>query len=191
MLLDNLVVQARENNIPIMQAASLAYLKKIITEEKVKTILEIGTGIGYSTINMALEDDNIKIISVERDQKRYQMACDNVTKIGLEDRVQLILGDAKEVSLAEKFDLILIDAAKSSNKIFFEHFAKNLNPNGLIVTDNVNFYGLLNEKITNRNLKQLVNKIKKYRIFLEEKKDFTTTFVDVGDGLSISKRSDE
>ena len=171
-----------------MQKEALLYLKKLLKKEKIITILEIGTGIGYSTINMALVNDNIKITSIEKDKERYQMACDNVKKQLLTNRIQLILGDAKEIDLTEKFDLILIDAAKSSNKYFFEKFQYNLNKKGLIITDNVNFYNLINEKITNRNLKQLVNKIKKYRLFLEQHEHFKTSFIDVGDGLSVSKR---
>lgn len=71
---------------------------------------------------------------------------------------------------------------------FFEKFSGNLGENGVIITDNLNFHGLVNAEVKNRNLRQLVGKINKYVDFLKNNKDFETIFYEIGDGISISKR---
>ena len=181
---------AEEKNAPIMQRDGINFLVEQIIKKDVKNILEIGTAIGYSTIIMAFIRDNIKITSVERDEKRYLKAVKNVKKAHLEDRINLIFNDALEVNVKDKYDLIFIDAAKAQNIKFFEKFKDNLKEKGLIITDNMNFHGLTEkeEEIKSRNLRALVRKIKNYRKYLEENTEFKTEFLNIGDGIAISKR---
>ncbi len=173
-------------NIPFIQEEALLYIKEIIKKNKIKLILEIGTATGYSAMEMALVDELIKVITIEKDEERYLEAIKNVKKNNLEKRIKLILGDAKEIELKQKFDLIFIDAAKSSNLVFFEKFKNNLTKNGLIITDNINFS--LAKKNNSKRVLRMLKKIELYRQFLIENKDFETTFIDLGDGLSISKK---
>lgn len=181
---------AEKDCVPIMQRDGINFLVEQIIKKDVKSILEIGTAIGYSTIIMAFIRDNIKITSVERDEKRYLKAVKNVKKAHLEDRINLIFNDALEVNIKDKYDLIFIDAAKAQNIKFFEKFKDNLNEKGLIITDNMNFHGLTEkeEEIKSRNLRALVRKIKNYRKYLEENTEFKTEFLNIGDGIAISKR---
>lgn len=181
---------AEEENVPIMQRDGINFLVEQIIKKDVKNILEIGTAIGYSAIIMAFIRDNIKITSVERDEKRYLKAVKNVKKAHLEDRINLIFNDALEVNIKDKYDLIFIDAAKAQNIKFFEKFKDNLNEKGLIITDNMNFHGLTEkeEEIKSRNLRALVRKIKNYHKYLEENTEFKTEFLNIGDGIAISKR---
>ena len=182
---------AFQNNIPIMQKDGIEFLTNYIKENNIKNILEIGSAIGYSAIKMALVDDDITITTIERDEKRYLEAIKNIKKFNLEDRINLIYKDALEVDLEDKYDLIFIDAAKAQNRKFFERYEKNLKKDGTIITDNMNFHGLVNtdpSKIDSRNLRQLVRKVREYKEFLEENKSFKTEFLDIGDGLAISKR---
>ena len=118
-------------------------------------------------------------------------ALKNIKKFDLENRITLIYNDALDVHLNEVFDLIFIDAAKAQNQKFFERYEKNLKKDGTIITDNMNFHGLVDtdpKKIESRNLRQLVRKVKDYKVFLENNKSFNTEFLDIGDGLAISKR---
>lgn len=187
-MIEKIEQYASTNNVPIMQKEGIDFLTNFIKENNVKTILEVGSAIGYSAIKMALVDKNIKIVTVERDELRYKEALQNINEFNLNDQIEIILSDAHDVDLEENFDLIFIDAAKSSYIRFFEKFSKNLNKNGVIITDNLHFHGLLDAEIKNRNLKQLVNKIKKYIDYLENNLEFETEFHEIGDGISISKR---
>lgn len=166
----------------------MIFLTSYIKENGVKRILEIGSAIGYSAIKMALVDSSISVVTVERDETRYNEAVQNISMLGLNDRIKIVLSDAHDFSTLEDFDLIFIDAAKSSYTRFFEKFSGNLGENGVIITDNLNFHGLVNAEVKNRNLRQLVGKINKYVDFLKNNKDFETIFYEIGDGISISKR---
>ena len=161
----------------------------ILKKNNIKNILEVGTAIGYSAIMMCGVSDSIKVTTIERDEKRYLEAIKNIKKTGLEDRIHLIYNDALNVKLDEKYDLIFIDAAKAQNRKFFEMFERNLVDNGTIITDNMNFHGLVDkdvEVIKSRNLRQLVRKIKEYRVFLEKNNKYETDFLDIGDGMAVS-----
>ena len=186
-MLENIEKYAKENKIPIMQKEGIEFLTDFIKKNNIKKILEIGTAIGYSAIKMALVDNDIKIVSIERDEIRYQEAVKNIQNFGLTDRIKLINQDAFDVELNEKFDLLFIDAAKAQNIKFFTKFEKNLNEHKYIITDNINFHGLVgsDEKMS-RNLKQLVRKIAAYVEFLKNNEQYITTFYNIGDGISIS-----
>ena len=182
---------AKLENVPIMQDDGIEFLTTFIIKNQVKTVLEIGTAIGYSAIKMALSSPNLKVVSIERDEKRYLEAVKNIKKMQLEDRITLIFKDALDVKLEDKFDLIFIDAAKSQSIHFFEQFERNLNDRGYIVTDNLNFHGYVfkkEEEIKSKNLRAVVRKIKDYHKYLEENKKFKTEFYDIGDGISVSYR---
>ena len=180
---------AKKYNIPIMQKDGIEFLIDFIKKNNIKKILEIGTAIGYSAIKMANVADDIRITSIERDENRYKEAVKNVSKFNLNDRVKLINDDAFNVELSEDFDLIFIDAAKAQNIKFFQKFSNNLKENGFIITDNLNFHGLVNsEEKLSRNLRQLIRKIKNYINFLKENNQYETIFYNIGDGISISRK---
>ncbi len=182
---------AQKENIPIMLDEGINYLTSFIVKHDINTVLEIGTAIGYSAIMMALVNPKLKIITIERDETRYLEAVKNIKKFNLEERVAPMFNDALDLRLDDKFDLIFIDAAKGQNIKIFENFSKNINDDGYIITDNMNFHGYLDipeEEIANKNLRSLVTKIKAYHEFLNNHEEFETEFLDVGDGLSISTK---
>ncbi len=193
-LMNKIEKYADERGVPIMEKDGIEFLTEFIKLNKVKNILEIGTAIGYSAINMALVSDDITVTSIERDKDRYIEAVKNVKSFGLDNKVTLILADALEFNTTEKFDLIFIDAAKSQYLKFFEKFSHNLNIKGFIVTDNIKFHGLVNsdKNKMSRNLRQLITKLERYISFLKNNDNFKTRFFDIGDGVAISvKRKEE
>lgn len=183
---------AEVRNIPIMQKSGINFLVNYINENNVKSILEIGTAIGYSALKMATANDKVKITTIEKDDERYMQALKNIKEFDLEKRITLIRADALDINLEDKFDLIFIDAAKGQYIKFFEKYKKNLNKNGVIISDNIEFHGLVEqeERIESKNLRQLVNKIKNYIDFLKENEEFKTTFHKIGDGISVSTRNE-
>lgn len=187
--MDRLEEFAKQNNVPIMQKDGIEFLENYIKENNIKSILEIGTAIAYSAIRMSNVNSNITVTTIERNEKMYKIASDNIRKFGKEDRINIIYGDALDVEIDGKFDLIFIDAAKAQYIKFFEKFKKNLNSNGVIVSDNLDFHGLADnvENIESKNLKALMKKLNKYKEFLRENKEFNTEFYSIGDGISISK----
>ena len=109
---------AKKENVPIIQKDGLKFLIKMVKENNVKTILEIGTAIGYSAINMAKIDSEIKITTIERNLKMYNEALKNIKEFNLENQIKLIYGDALLTQINGKYDLIFIDAAKAQYILF-------------------------------------------------------------------------
>jgi len=188
--IEELEEYAKENNIPIMQKDGIEFLTNYIKENNIKNILEIGSAIGYSAIKMALVNDDIKVTTIERDKERYDIALTNINKFKLNNRIDIIFGDALDVNIEGKYDLIFIDAAKSQYIKFFEKYELNLKQGGVIVTDNLSFHGLVEDdsKTTNRNTKQLVRKIRNYIEYLKNNDRYKTTFYKLGDGVAVSQK---
>ena len=195
----NLIIEmeeyAKEKNIPIMEKDGIAFLMKFIKANNVKSVLEIGSAIGYSAILMASSSPDVKVTTIERDETNYMECLKNVKKCSFEQKVNVVFQDALELNLAEgtQFDLIFIDAAKGQYKNFFEKYKYFLAPGGAIVTDNLKFHGYVGkaDTIESKNLRQLVTKIENYVEFLKSNEEFDTHFYDIGDGLSVSVRKNE
>ena len=182
---------ALDNKIPIMVDEGIDFLTTFIIKNQTTNILEIGSAIGYSAIMMALANPNVKITTIERDRERYLEAVKNVKKMGLEDRITLIFNDALETTIEGKFDLIFIDAAKGQNIRFFEKFEPNLTDHGVIITDNINFHGLVQkdaDSIQSRNLRGLVRKIREYIDYLKNNPKYDVEFLKIGDGIAVARK---
>ncbi|MEH7379850.1 O-methyltransferase [Bacillus sp. JJ1533] len=184
---------AKENNVPIMELVGIETMLQILRISQPKQILEIGTAIGYSAIRMAQALPGTKIVTLERDTERYEKALENIERTGTESQINVIFGDALEVAdevkKHGKFDCIFIDAAKGQYRHFFDNYEKSLSKDGLIVTDNVLFKGLVaEEEIENKRIRNLVTKIKSYNEWLLAHPDYQTTILPVGDGVALSKR---
>lgn len=186
-LIEDMERFAKEKNVPIMQKEGINYLKEYVNTNKINDILEIGTAIGYSTI--ILRSCSRSITSIERDEERYNIAVKNVELSNL-NNITLIKGDALDITITDKFDLIFIDAAKGKNKEFLDKFKSNLNENGYIIIDNMDFHGLVGKSMTieKRRLRSLVKKIENFIKYMEEQTEFKVTKIDKGDGLYLLER---
>ncbi len=178
------------HHVPIMEHDGISFLLDYIKEHHIQRILELGTAIGYSAIRMCLVDSAITVTTIERDRERYEEAMRNIQKFGLENRITVLFQDAFEVELNDTFDLIFIDAAKSQYLKFFKKFEKNLSKHGVIISDNLNFHGLVHadEVTLSRNVRGMVRKLNQYTQFLENNPYYETTIYPVGDGVGVSVR---
>lgn len=192
-IIEEIEYYAQENNVPIMELIGIETMLQLLRISQPKQILEIGTAIGYSAIRMAQALPGTKIVTIERDQERYEKALENIERTGTASQITVIFGDALEVGEKVKnhgeYDCIFIDAAKGQYRHFFDIYEKCLSRDGLIVTDNVLFKGLVaEEQIENKRIRSLVTKIKSYNEWLIKHPDYQTTIVPVGDGVALSKR---
>lgn len=191
-MLEEIERYAKTYKIPIMEKEGIDFLIKYIKENNIKNILEIGSAIGYSSIKMALVDDEVKITTIEKDKMRYDIAVSNINNFNLSDRITILNEDALNSVIVDKFDLIFIDASKGNNINFFNKYKYNLKDNGVIITDNLSFHGLVenSELIKTKNQRGIVKKIKTYLEFLDDNSEFDTIYVLIGDKISISKRKE-
>jgi predicted O-methyltransferase YrrM len=197
---DSLVLEmenyAKENHVPIMELAGIEAMLQILRIQSPKRILEIGSAIGYSALRMAQSVKDVKIITIERDPERYQQAEKFLERSEAAEQIILIKGDALEVegqiSDLGPFDAIFIDAAKGQYKKFFELYSKYLSDNGIIITDNVLFKGLVCEtEIESKRTRNLVKKIDGFNQWLMSNPLYHTIILPVGDGVAISKKRGE
>lgn len=191
-LLEEMEQFAEDNGVPIMELAGIEALLQILRIQKPKSILEIGTAIGYSALRMAHALPSCEITTIERDAERYELAEKYIKEAGKEGQVRIIKGDALEVELNIKehapFDAIFIDAAKGQYRKFFEIYSQYLSKDGMIITDNVLFKGLVCEsEIENKRVRTLVKKINDFNEWLMNHPDFYTVILPVGDGVAITK----
>ena len=180
---------ARENYVPIARKDNIEYLKKIIKEEGLFEILELGTAIGYSAICMASVSDKVRITTIERNEELYNEAVKNVKEANMENKINLIFDDIFNVDLSnKKYDLIFIDAAKAQYIKFFEKFSPLLKENVVIISDNIELLDL--QRLTDsKRSKRLIEKMQNYKKYLLDLEGYKTEFLDIGDGFAITRKN--
>ncbi|MEA1853199.1 O-methyltransferase [Cytobacillus sp. FSL W7-1323] len=185
---------ARENRVPIMELEGIEAMLQIVRIQQPTKILEIGTAIGYSALRMAEACPSAHIVTLERDQERYEKAENYFARSGMANQITLIKGDAleqeDEVRILGDYDMIFIDAAKGQYKKFFEMYSQYLNDTGVIITDNVLFKGLVYEKaeIEKKRIRNLVQKIDQFNEWLMTNDRYHTVILPIGDGVAISRK---
>ena len=180
---------AEKENVPIMKKDSIDYLLEFIRKNNIKDVLEIGSAIGYSALKISTT--GVNVTTIERDEERYKIAVENINKSNYKNQINIILSDALDVNIPEKYDLIFIDAAKGKNKEFIDKFKKNLKTNGFIIIDNMDFNGLVGKssEIKKRRLRSLVRKIESFIEYIEDQTEFKVSKINVGDGLYLLERN--
>ena len=189
-LIQEMEAYAAAYDIPIMQQEGLAFMCEFIKQHKIHRILEIGSAIGYSALRMAMLDDCIEIVTIERDAKRYEQACAFIERSHCAKQITLLHADALEADIEGEFDMLFIDAAKAQYIRFFERYEKNVKSNGYIITDNLQFHGYVEhrDRPMSRNLRQLVTKIARFVDYLQNRDDYETKFLACGDAIGISRK---
>ena len=182
---------AKENHVPIIEAEVANFLNVIVSLQKPKRILELGTAIGYSSIIMNLAYRDAKIITLEKNKKMVEIAKKNIMDFEFSDSVDVVQCDAYEYLLDcdEKFDMIFIDAAKGQYLKYFEESMKLLNDKGIIVCDNVLFKGMVcdEEALTKRHRKiTIVKRLNEFLEYISNLEEYKTSIIPIDDGMSIS-----
>ena len=150
-------------------------------------ILEIGTYTGYGTLCLAEGlASNGKIFTIDRNEELINIQNKYFEESGNRDKIVQLTGNAIDIlmNLVENFDLIFIDADKENYIKYFEIVSKKLNPNGIIISDNVLWSGKVVEESDGD---QETNTLKKFNSLLSKDERFETIILPLRDGLSISR----
>lgn len=186
---------ALTNNVPIIEPEVRNFLGMIVKIKKPCKILEIGTAIGYSSIIMKMASKDSKITTIEINEDSFSEAKLNIEKFGFEKDIHCILGDANEVIelLEDEYDLIFIDAAKGQYINFFEKTIDKLKVNGVLVSDNILFRGMVAEekyKTTRHRKITIVKRLDEYIDLLINDKRLSSSIVPIDDGMMITYRNE-
>ena len=204
---NNFLAELRQHadsaNVPILRADAAALMRVMTTLRSPRRILEAGTAVGYSAILMATCCHNsqgeciVNIDTVELDMDTAVIAKENIRKAGYEKNIRVIVGDAGEVFSclggSEVYDMIFVDSAKSQYIEMYDDIKRLLKPGGLLVCDNVIFYGKIfdePEKAPHKH-RTIISNLRAFLEKLTSDDDYTTSVIETGDGMTISvKRKD-
>ncbi len=179
-----------ENQVPIIHPEVKQLLKVLVNIKKPKSVLEVGTAIGYSAMIMAssMPEDG-KIYTIERNPKMIEKAEEFISEKGFDSKIEILKGEAKEI-LSEfntPVDMVFLDGAKGHYEDFLLTIMDNLNENGIIVADNVLYKGMIaTDDLVVRRQKTIVKRMRSFLEYISERDDFETSIIPIGDGLSIS-----
>ncbi len=183
-------IYADENNVPIIQKEVRCFLGMLLKYKAPKNIVELGTAIGYSSLFFSQYiKDGGKIITFEREKDYYDIATDNISKMGKSDCIDVIFGDAYEnvKKIDGKFDMIFMDANKSMYRYYFDILFPMLNVGGIIICDNILYKGMIsNEELAPRKQNTIIENIKDFLTYISNHDKLETSIVPIGDGVSLS-----
>ena len=185
----NLRKSAFEREIPTSDDETLCVLLTLLKAIKPKNILELGTATGISGIAMLKACPDATLTTVERYEEFFREAVQNFKNFGVENRVTAILGDAGEeiLKLEKPFDLVFLDCAKVQYIKYLPVLKNLLKDGGTLIADDILLFGYITgEAEVPKKRKMLVEHIKEYISAVQADKDFTTSILNVGNGLAVS-----
>lgn len=185
----NIRQYGREHKVPITLDDTLTFLIDTINNYNAQNILEIGTAIGYGSINMATHTKCEHIDTIEKDEERYNIAVDNVRLKGLEDKISIYLMDAFDyiTSCDKKYDLIYLDGPKGQYINYLPHLTKLLNKGGIIFADNLHFHGMVTGEVpVTRGCRAMIKGLHRYIDEITTNPIYDTTIYDIGDGVGVT-----
>ena len=191
--LDELEKYSIETNVPIIRKEMQSLIKFLLAIKSPKSVLEVGTAIGFSAVLMAenLPKDSA-ITTIEKYEKRIPIAKENFVKFGVFDRVTLLEGDATDIlkELRGPYDFIFMDAAKGQYINFLPDILRLLSKDGILLTDNVMQEGdiLESKYVVERRNRTIYKRMREYLYELTHNDMLTTVILPIGDGVTISTR---
>ncbi len=139
-LLARILDDGRAGAVPVVDPLTGALLHSVVRLSGATRVLEIGTAIGYSTLWMATAlPASGMLVTLERDAARATTARAHMAEAGVEDRVNVMVGDAERYlhKLAGPFDVVFQDGDKRAYATMLDRLVDLLRPGGVLVTDNV------------------------------------------------------
>lgn len=189
-LLEAFRIDAISKGIPIIHSEVQNYIEILIKSRNIKSILEIGTAVGYSaSIFVNAMGPQGMIDTIERSLKMVTQADENIEKLGMSHQVNLILGDALEKveTLNKTYDMIFLDGGKAHYIHLLDACLRCLKPGGVLVSDNVLFKGMIaSNALVSRRKITIVKRMRKYLEAISNHPQLLTTILPLGDGLAIS-----
>lgn len=186
------LIASEKETWPIIKPEVADFMKVILTIQKPKEILEIGTAVGYSAMLMSgfLEEEG-KITTIERFPYMSEIAKKNIKRAGLEDKIEIIEGDAAGVLTTleeEKYDVVFMDCAKGQYINFLPDCIRVLKPGGILITDNVLHKGAVAKSryLIDRRQRTTHGRLREFLYTITHHDGLTSSVIPIGDGVALS-----
>lgn len=193
-LLDTIEKKAIEDGVPIIRSETAALLRSLTAALRPENILEIGTAVGYSALQMCqVMPTNCHITTIEKYEKRIPEAKENFRKAGEESRITFLEGDAdmwlKELK-GKQFDLVFMDAAKGQYLNWLPLLLDLMPVGAVLISDNVLQDGdvVQSRFAVQRRNRTIHSRMREYLYELKHMEEFETAVIPIGDGVTISTR---
>ncbi|MBI2817222.1 MAG: O-methyltransferase [Acidobacteria bacterium] len=147
-VLQEMEALAQKRNIPIIGPVVARILYQLVRLAKAKTIFEMGSAIGYSTIWLArAAGEGSTVYYTDSDPENARMAANNFERAGVRDRIQILTGDALEMldRTLGIFDVVFCDVEKQDYPRVFHKAVPRIRKGGLLLADNVLWYGRITQ----------------------------------------------
>lgn len=192
-ILETIEKEALDTFVPIIRKEMQSFLKVLLSIQKPKKILEVGTAVGFSALLMSeYAPEDCQITTIEKYEKRIPIARENFKRAGKEHQITLLEGDALEIlkGLDESFDFIFMDAAKAQYIYYMPEVIRLLNQGGVLVSDNVLQDGDIIESrfAVERRNRTIHSRMREYLYALKHEDRLLTSIIPLGDGVAVSVR---
>jgi len=178
--------EAAKRKIPIVGPAVGRILYQLAGMTGAKTIFEMGSAIGYSTIWWARAvGQEGRVFYTDGDRKNADQARRYFDRAGVSGRIRIQVGDALELLSEEKreFDIIFNDVDKEDYPRVFRLAIPRLRKGGLFVTDNVLWSGKVAD---GKNAESSTKAIRELNQLLYNSPGLFTTILPVRDGIAVT-----
>lgn len=176
--------------LPIIHKEVGQFIKLVINQLNARNIIEVGTNVGYSSIFMSnVMENKGRVVTIERSEKFYLEAKENIKRFNLEKNIEVHFGDAVDIldHIEGSFEVAFIDAAKSYYMEFFDKCAKMMKPGSIIISDNVLYQGMIaSDSLVVRRKKTLVRNLREYLEYISNDDRYVTSVLPLGDGLAVT-----
>ena len=193
-LLDTIEKKAIEDGVPIIRSETAALLRSLTAALRPENILEIGTAVGYSALQMCqVMPENCHITTIEKYEKRIPEAKENFRKAGEESRITFLEGDAdmwlKELK-GKQFDLVFMDAAKGQYLNWLPLLLDLMPVGAVLISDNVLQDGdvVQSRFAVQRRNRTIHSRMREYLYVLKHDERLETAVIPLGDGVTVSTR---
>ena len=188
----NLKKYCIDNKIPIIREDVSDFINLVIKLSNANKLLELGTAIGYSSINFAINNDII-ITTIENNEERIINSKNNILKFKLSNRIKLIEQDITDaikilVKNNEKFDIIFLDAAKGQYIYWLNDIKLLMKNKSILIADNIfndNYIFESKYSIEKRD-RTIHTRMKQFLYNIFNDNELESKILNLGDGISIS-----
>ena len=189
--LEELRAFAEKEGVPIIRREMESFIRVLFELKKPERILEIGAGVGYSSIFFAFNTPaGCSITTIENFDERVRQCGENIKAFSLEDRIKLISGDASEVlkEFTGPYDFIFLDAAKAQYITMLPDILRLLEPGGVLLADNILQEGHLIESryITPRRQRTIHERMREFVWEVKHSPELESAVITIGDGVTLS-----